>query len=339
MKIFKILFLITFFTISYNTSFSQTVFFNAGSYKYDCIPTDNFCVALTRSVTFSPIGFPKCKLNILYKYRNCKDYNYEILSWTMNALSSKECDEFFIYAKSQLKPNTASLGNEAEVFWKDMEKQVFTVILNTINTNIIVNSGNPNFFDCNNPKPQNVTVKYYKASCVALWTGQDNFEQFVAAQVPCEGSTCCNRISTSCYDTKTGKVITKTSNEKAINQGCNSKEKPPFPTIEASWDKVTSCFPFCTEEKDAIFKTQTNSNNKDEIDFEYNNPASDILNVKLINSNEGTLILYSIDGQSYRQTVVNGDNIELNVGDLPKGIYILSWAKDNTIISKKVILN
>lgn len=92
---------------------------------------------------------------------------------------------------------------------------------------------------------------------------------------------------------------------------------------------------------DSVFFTDQSvvsidENRKTEIEV-YPNPTSNVLSIKL--SDEiGELSMMSINGQHVIQKKINSNEVQLQVGHLPRGIYILHIQNKSGLVTKKIAL-
>jgi len=72
----------------------------------------------------------------------------------------------------------------------------------------------------------------------------------------------------------------------------------------------------------------------------YPNPAGDIISVSApYNANGKTLIsLYDAVGRMVKSTNMNGGSIQVNIGDLPVGTYLLRMINNNQTITEKILI-
>ncbi|MBL1232632.1 MAG: T9SS type A sorting domain-containing protein [Flavobacteriales bacterium] len=70
----------------------------------------------------------------------------------------------------------------------------------------------------------------------------------------------------------------------------------------------------------------------------YPNPAKDKVTIKLTQSSDIEVIVYSIAGeQVLSKKVLNGSNFQINLEQLPKGMYLVQLKMKDTFITKKLI--
>jgi len=71
----------------------------------------------------------------------------------------------------------------------------------------------------------------------------------------------------------------------------------------------------------------------------YPNPVTDILNIKIFNEqlNDIKFEIIDIFGKVCKIGIINNTEFQVNVSDLPKGIYIIRFNYDNTINNQKFI--
>ena len=72
----------------------------------------------------------------------------------------------------------------------------------------------------------------------------------------------------------------------------------------------------------------------------YPNPVSDILRIESSESNLFTFQLFNVAGERVSQNKVMSDSFELNVSEIPKGIYVITIKHLSTgiIESQKIII-
>jgi hypothetical protein len=73
----------------------------------------------------------------------------------------------------------------------------------------------------------------------------------------------------------------------------------------------------------------------------YPNPAVDFVTVDLTADLDGVLSLLSASGQMVRsiQTIQEDTSIQMNVQDLPKGVYLVRWVgTDDQVVMKNLIV-
>ncbi len=302
--------------------------------QQDCNPTSVFdCTPVQiKTIFINPSGFPDCDLKVQYRYRVCTGGVLEFLDWKFMNLGSTDCGQFFSYVKNKL--NTVE---EFQNFWTNLDEQIYLAASAEYAT-ALINSGNPNLFDCSSSY-SSVSTKYFRASCVSIWigeTGQQN-DDFVAQQVPCYSTGCCNLSSISYYDKKKGKIVTKIVKEPNGNGLCGG-ELPPRPpyTPPFNWVAQSPCIAFCTENDPIEAKVKyTNSISIDDgFKSWYTNDEISILTPT---TNDGeTITLLSTDGKIITTIKVEQSTSKISTVGLSKGIYLLSWkrVRGNTITQK-----
>ncbi len=89
------------------------------------------------------------------------------------------------------------------------------------------------------------------------------------------------------------------------------------------------------------FLSLTSAINKKDNNIEiYPNPATNKLTLNTYNFQllPFTFQLYDIQGSLQREGKITNTQAEINVVDLPRGIYVLKIVTDKQIITKKVVL-
>ena len=221
--------------------------FNSTLSAQGCTVTSNpQCTAVQVSILFiTPNGFPDCRLKIQYRYRICASGVLEFIDWKYISFGSTECGKFFTFIKKNLNE-----ADEFQRFWTALDEQVFLAASSNFAVGLI-NSGNPNLFSCSlGSDYEVVSTKYFRASCVSVWIGETGgeFDEFIAQQFPCQTTSCCNLLTTSCYDKEKGQIITKVMKEKEGSGLCGG-ELPPRPpyTPPFNWIAQSPCIVFCNE--------------------------------------------------------------------------------------------
>ncbi len=72
----------------------------------------------------------------------------------------------------------------------------------------------------------------------------------------------------------------------------------------------------------------------------YPNPAKDKVTIKLTQPSDTEVVVYSITGeQVLSKKVLSGSNFQINIEQLPKGMYLVQLKMKDTFITKKLIKN
>ena len=71
----------------------------------------------------------------------------------------------------------------------------------------------------------------------------------------------------------------------------------------------------------------------------YPNPAENILHVKLATAANGTLALYDVSGKVVFTQAINGTNVQLNIGMLMAGKYILRLVQNGIASAGVKVIN
>ena len=68
------------------------------------------------------------------------------------------------------------------------------------------------------------------------------------------------------------------------------------------------------------------------------NPAHDQVQIQLPTHNNGQLNLYSIDGKCVMQTNTNQSNTQLDIRELPQGVYMIKWTHQGSTWTERLIV-
>ncbi len=117
-------------------------------------------------------------------------------------------------------------------------------------------------------------------------------------------------------------------------------------TQNGSYDVVLSAFTDCGLDTDTITVDITTISNEEwgVAQFEvYPNPTDGVVNVQFNNSSaEGAVIeLMSLSGQAIQIMEVDdsmGDRVQMDLGDLPAGVYMLRFTQNNQTAVKRIVL-
>ena len=71
----------------------------------------------------------------------------------------------------------------------------------------------------------------------------------------------------------------------------------------------------------------------------YPNPANNALYIKTNGGNEIKISILSVDGKIIKSNRYQNENIEIDISDLNRGIYILRFENQDNLISKKFVKN
>ncbi|MBI3501018.1 MAG: T9SS type A sorting domain-containing protein [Bacteroidetes bacterium] len=99
----------------------------------------------------------------------------------------------------------------------------------------------------------------------------------------------------------------------------------------------SSLIPQNCDSTNGIFENTISS----QIFYIYPNPASQIINLhsNISNSENATLNIYNLLGISIKAMFVHRANNEINISDIPNGIYIIKVETSNNLYSQKLVIN
>jgi hypothetical protein len=151
----------------------------------------------------------------------------------------------------------------------------------------------------------------------------------------------CNLISSSCYDTEKGKIVT-TIRKEAQGTGLCSGNLPPRPPYVPpfNWVAQSPCIAFCTENDPIIAKVKYTIPRVEPNDFNIYRVNDEISILLPEKSNTGVFSLLSIEGKIITTTNIVQSTFNIETANLPRGIYLLSWKQINgNIVTKKILID
>lgn len=117
----------------------------------------------------------------------------------------------------------------------------------------------------------------------------------------------------------------------------DSKNKLPIFTIEITYTSI----PALSIEKEIKISSAVMTNiekiaNKETVSI-YPNPAKDIVNI-IVNDNKSSLNIYNINGILVNKIDLKNTSNNINISDLPKGIYTFEVIGSATTFHKKIVV-
>jgi hypothetical protein len=118
---------------------------------------------------------------------------------------------------------------------------------------------------------------------------------------------------------------------------CGSKLPPP-PLDGNGWFEQSPCLAFCNENDPVSSKMQLITTLKGASDFNFSNPVNHEIQLNFVGNLNGTMEVYSMDGKMLKSFPVIDAQLNIDVSNLVKGMYLISWKNINNVISKKLII-
>ncbi len=295
---------------------------------------------LTAFVT--PPDFPNCQLQVTYTLRACGPET-EIYDVQQAVGGSIGCEAFNTFLE-----NLTELG--LSTYLKRFNVSVGRQLIDIEATSVVLNSGNPLLFDCNETL-RSVQIGYSNATCTSIWFGTSGGKK-VSKQVPCVSSRCCKFSRSYCYDEATQMMTFK---EQQIDEssGFCGGPKPPKPTFNPAgspikWFSQTPCVFTCgslTGKKEIAAETGSIKHILSKFDDKttwitvYPNPVTDLIQIRCEEAIVGNSYLFDLEGKLITQQPIEYGLSNIDVTEVQKGMYLLKIMKsDGQFVTEKIII-